>query len=378
MMKLTQWLQQLTQLNDFDIATIAANQFADIAASGITESADAIFTNEIFAASFQRTQVIIGLECWTKEVVQALHRYLRSKTCCIDRFVLINTVNPGLATWWQQWQKLYNEISFVIVDTHDFPFSAESIQPWTKFDLGSQHWPRQHWYSDFDSYSHDMIWSQRQLSVHKHFLYLGGSRPTGFFEDHAKEYLMLRLSEFQDQAWIECLYDLHSWQDIANWIDYQTYWADQRTIDRTHDLYNNFRLINANRSGSMIDIIHDTKSLYDQCFASVVRETVMTQPFGCITEKTFRAFYFQQFVIPTTLGGVDYLESLGFEFDHDMFDYSYQANKNFMARTQQLCESLNQFVNTYSVEDLRRHMLARRDLYLHNSELARQLTLLQV
>ena len=121
------------------------------------------------------------------------------------------------------------------------------------------------------------------------------------------------------------------------------------------------------------NIFTTSRKLYQHSFFTVVRETVMQQPYACIGEKTLRAFYYGQAVIPITYRSTEYLRKLGFQFIPEL-DVDFDQEKNFAVRMSRMIMLLSQFIAQHSKKDLQLLLKKHRDLFRHNSDLARKLT----
>ena len=363
MNQLNQWVQQQTQLPEFDIAGVIGIELHTDASL-----LDQVFQNHDFSRSFQRPQVILAVEAWTVNMLRYLHRYLRHRPNQISNYYLIVIGHPGIADWWQRFQDLAIDTSFNIVEVLDLPFTLQDLLPYAHQDITNKIWSRDQWYADItdrDDYT--------DQDIHYYFLYQAGTKSQSFDPGYAKEYLLLQMTAFQPQARVDRCYALSSHDAIVNWVDLATFWQDQQHVDTVSKLYHVANSAQCH-TANINTLMPDSAKCYENSFATVVRETVMTMPYGCVSEKTLRAFRFAQFVIPTTLRGVESLESAGFKFDHDLFDYSYQYQTDFVQRVRQLTQSLTQLINNNSLQDLRRHLHQRRDLYQHNQQQARKLT----
>jgi len=365
-MNLNQWLKQHPQLTEFDIAGIIC---------GDLHSHDAnlndVFHPECFQNSFYKKQIVISLESWTASMLMLLHDYLRSKSADIENFTVIIIGHPNIAKWWRSYCRLMAWSSFNILEVIDFPFDGKPLVKISYQNWPSGFWNRHRWYDDFKS-----IDLTARDTLKYHFTYMAGTRPDCLDQGYGKQYLALRMIDFEPKANVSLSWPLAKPDNILNWVDRATYWKNQTQTNEVISLYNK-----AARRGldslPQKNIIGSSAKLYKKSFATVVRETVMDQPFGCYTEKTFRAFYFGQFVIPTTHLGVEDLERLGFWFDHELFDFDYQYERDFTRRIEALCTRLKTFVEQSSLDDLQWHQKRYHQQYQHNSDLAFKLTQLQ-
>ena len=68
MNQLNQWLQQQTQLSEFDIAGVIGIELHEN--PGLLDQA---FCQHDFSRSFSRPQIILSVEVWTVDMLQHLH-----------------------------------------------------------------------------------------------------------------------------------------------------------------------------------------------------------------------------------------------------------------------------------------------------------------
>lgn len=358
-MNLAQWIKQITQLDEFDIAGIVYNQFDG-------PNYDEILLGHSFAASFQRPQIILALEVWSIDSLIDLQTYLRQKTCNIENFYITSAWQPRLATWWNNYcsSRVYNQRTFNIVEVFDIPFHDEYLQSLEFPGSVLNFWKRDSWYTD--CYNID-INSTKELNYY--FSYMCGTGPGGYDIGYAKHYLALQMLQFEPDAVVSLAWSLIDKHTLKSFVDYSLYWQDQDLVDLIDTQYQKVE----KRPTDQIPIdnfVPDSGKFYKNSFATVVRESFLTQPFGAITEKSLRALLAGQFIIPTTHLGVADLEDRHFQFDHNLFDYSYQFESNFIKRINLLCQSLREFIKSYSLQDLDLYRQTHLDMFIHNQNLA--------
>lgn len=164
-------------------------------------------------------------------------------------------------------------------------------------------------------------------------------------------------------------------QDLLNYVERLTGFCDQPTVlnfEKLYDQYVDPNTFKINLKHCLPDHpvkFNDPKWSIDQhCFASIVRETLLTDPWGCVTEKLMRCFIFGLFPIPvagSTL--IDTMTNFGFKFDTTLFDYSYLQEKDFFKRLQKLNVSMDKFISTYSLNDLNNYYIKNKSLFEHNA-----------
>jgi hypothetical protein len=105
------------------------------------------------------------------------------------------------------------------------------------------------------------------------------------------------------------------------------------------------------------------------CFAALVRETNMNQPFACQTEKTMRGFLHHQAVVPITYNGVADLESFGFWFPHDIIDYDYQHESDYLRRLDGAMAAVRDLADRLDMDDLQEYFVDNFSSFRHNATL---------
>jgi hypothetical protein len=100
MKRVTEWLRANIKLDQFDVAAVLINELH--AVSTAKEQLEKTFVDHDFCSSFQRSQVILGLEVWTAESLILLRDWLAQKCCQIDRYHVIVSGHPGIKAWWDR------------------------------------------------------------------------------------------------------------------------------------------------------------------------------------------------------------------------------------------------------------------------------------
>jgi hypothetical protein len=358
---LRDWIRSTTGLDDFDLAAVLIDDLHIM--DQARENLENTFAGHNFADSFDRNQVVLSLEVLTQQHLIELQRWLASRCCRINSYHVIIIGEPGISQWWQNYSDVMNLRSFRIIEVVDLPFGSESLRKsWPK----THSWFREFWYADIP----DTADLDRDLR--HHFLYLPGGSPNSLEPGLYKDYLACRLLDLPGGL-VDLRYGLSEADCLASWVDCESGWIDQQAVDEIREL--------RQQHGSQHDspVIYDTDlyvrtlPLYAHTFATVARESLMTQPWSCLGEKTLRPFMLGQFVIPTTLDAVSRLEDLGFWFDHAWFDFDYQKERDVIKRTRQLLRSLADLVQRPLMQ-CSQHLQDNRSRYQANSLLARQLT----
>ena len=304
-----------------------------------------IFTGFDWSQGFEHNIVIIYDETFTPEIAQSLHYWLRTKCTRIENIHVICLDNPA-AQWWQRWCDVMHERSYRVVDVlhtvnADRYFSGQT--PPLRDAQG----------------------------IHRHFSYWGGSYPS-----RSKNYLLMEISQYRPWAYVDNMGPLLPRQEILDYVENITYYQSQVTVDRIAQCYDELvrdhQFLSNVQGTKKHDEPFDGRGLQwhidQQCMACVVRETDDTLPYANITEKTLRAFWHGSMVIPISYQAVCDLERCGFQFAHDLFDYSYQHEPDFFRRVQALKRSLDRFIQQCPADRLPQLWHQHRRIWQHNAQ----------
>lgn len=357
------WIHKVTGLDDFDLAAVLVNDL-HVPATAQQDLANT-FASHDFAASFGRAQVIVSLEIWSRENLIYFQEWLAGRCCNIQNYHIIVIGQPGMADWWQRYTDIMYLRTFAICEVLDLPFSGNALrQSWPQ--LQPYHWCRERWYADID------LVPDLDRTLRWHCVYLPGSSSQSVEHGFYKDYLACLMMDLPGTL-VDLRFSLKDADTLANWLDAKLGWIDQASVDGIRELRR--RRGDEHDSPVIYDsqLYHRTLNLYRHSFATVARESIMTQPWSCIGEKTLRPFMLGQFVIPTSIDSVTRLEDLGFWFDRDWFDFNYERHRDVLHRTRALMTSLHDMVSK-DIAECQQHLQDHRAKYQANSELARQLT----
>lgn len=361
-MTLHEWIQRTVQLQDFDLAAVLTDQLH----GGDTEKQlAAAFAQHDFDASFHRPQIILSLEIWSRENLIAFQQWLSHRCCRIQSYHVVVIGQPGINAWWQRYSDIMQLRSFVLHETLDLPFGNTAMHSnWPR--MPRDHWLRERWYRDIiapPDLDRDLRW---------HCLYMPGGSSRSVESGFYKEYLACIMLDLPSTL-VDLRFALSPADVLANWTDAQSGWVDLQGVDRIREI----RQRQGDAHGDPVvydsELYPKTLPLYQHTFATVARESVMTQPWSCIGEKTLRPFMLGQFVIPTTVDAVTRLEDLGFWFDRDWFDFGYEKIRDPLERTQYLVRSLQHLVHR-DLAECAQHLRDHRSRYQANCDLAHELT----
>jgi hypothetical protein len=354
MSPLHNWIKNQILSDNFDFAGFIANELLEPG-----YDLNQALHPESYQLSFQNTQILLGLEVWTPGMLADLHDFLSKQCCDLSNFILIIIGHPGIAIWWESYKSLYQVSSFQIVEVSDCPLLTDQLQPLAQQTLDNEVWGRHNWYPK-------TIVNEQNLQYH--LLYMAGTLPGSFDSGYAKVYLRLSMSQNKNKTLIDRCWPLPKKQDFLSWLDYATLWKDEAHVKKFAAIYDSETSLPFTANTKAVSMAR-SQNLYANCFASVVRETVMTMPYGCVSEKTYKSFLYQHLVLPTTYQGVQHLEHLGFVFDHDFFNFDYQFEINFIERIKRLQYEIEKMC-ARSLLDLFEYKKAHRDMFEHNQRRA--------
>lgn len=320
---------------------------------------DDMFGSYDWTRSFSRRQILVYDEVLPSEVLEILHKWLRKKCADIENILLIVTHHTGTRDWWQDWCKTNNEKSFQL--TEIFFLTRPTATPSIKSFFSKKSTTRK-----------NIDWYTSQKTISKILSYYGGR-----YSSPEREYLFLKLQCFDHSlAHVDFLGNLSPKQDILSYVENITYYKNQMEIDYISNVYdqlvNNGWLLRPpyvfDCAIEDIDFAGPQWQTDRQCFASVVRETINSDKFACVTEKTLRAFLHHCVVIPIGFNAVNNLEKLGFWFPHDFIDYSYQSTRSFADRVHGMMAALDNLAQK-SFDVLQQYYLDNINKFQYNSDL---------
>lgn len=325
---------------------------------------DNIFSGIDWNIGFNTPMVILTNEDISTEIIIELHYWLRSKSTNIENIHLVTTSQTGTEEWWANWKSCMHQRSFSITDAlFDLPLYSfyidEVVLPGA-----------------------DTMISEIKKHVNKRFSYFGGS-----YQKDERDYLCLMLaSDFYHDSIIDYHGSFKSKQHILNRAEYVSYFCDQYTvkkISQTYDLYVRQNKIIANHDNLIdqfpfqqnepIDFSGLQWAIDRQCAFSIVRESSMDDVLSAVSEKTFRAFIHWKMVIPVGYKSVDYLKKFGFWFPEEIFDYSYQYEKDWHTRVKRIKDSVKKNIQEYTTSDLINFIQVNQDSFLKNASLVKSL-----
>lgn len=323
---LTRWIHSGKQPHGYEFAAHISRCFA-----GINDLPLEISAHD-WKRSFDIPQVIYYDERVTVEVVESLHQYLRTQCCDIENIVLLTSHCLGLESWWQDRCNLYREKSFRIkewlfVRTVTW---AQHFSDLTPMDGSYIRAKKSHIRYLFDSYGGTNPKLDRLYLALK----LRGLGEIGVVD------LMTPFSVTESQLTAHAMYlgyfkNCQEEQDIS--ALYQKYvYAGNLELDPFLYSVSSISKIKNEKLGP-----HGFQFALDQaCLSTVVNETDNTQPWAMVSEKTLRPFWHHNIVIPNAYQSVQLLESKGFWFPHDIIDYSYQEERDWLIRINRMLLSL--------------------------------------
>lgn len=283
--------------------------------------------------SFETMLVIVYDEWFEIQSLEIIHDFLRQQCCDIENIVLLTTHQLGINDWWQARCQLYHEKTFKIkewlfVRNKFNPTYFESLDPSDK------------------SIQHDIL-------LKNNIVYLFNSY-TGANPKLDRLYIGLKLKELEGIGIVDCITDFEfSEQQMINHAMYLGHFKNVKEEEKIFELYQKFVIDNRLRLDTALLTVPVGKVrnelfkykgaqfyIDSMCLATIVNETDNTQPWFMVTEKTLRAFWHHTVVIPVGYNSIHYLEQKGFWFPHDLIDYSYQTETDWLTRINLMIQSV--------------------------------------
>jgi hypothetical protein len=357
---------------NFDMVGMIGNQLIDVIARApilhpkdlyVADKLEEMFGSYDWLKSFERIQIIIYEELLTSEILVLLHKWLRTKCANIENIILITVQHTGIQSWWHEWCRIHHERSFDIKEMFFLDSPVKNVSM-----------------SAFMENTTLFNKSKKFYLTHRHnkwlFSYWGGT----YYTDE-RYYLLLTLSEFLEQAQIDFLGDFGDKNSILAYLENITYYKNQAEINKiadSHDFIKNNQFLVSMRPKSQAqkDELINFRGLQwqidRQCFASVIRETINSDRYACVTEKTLRVFLHHCVALPIGYRAVQGLEKYGFWFPHDLIDYSYQYIDIFYDRVNGLKLQLQKLAKK-PPSDLQDYYINNINNFLYNSKLVANL-----
>jgi hypothetical protein len=322
-----------------------------------------IFLNIDWTDSFSTKLVILTNEDVSSESIIELHYWLRTKCANIKNIFLITSQNLGTKQWWKNWCDAMHEISFNVIDfAYDTKVENFLIQ------TNNINW----------------LYKLEQIKTHasKWFSFYGGT-----YQKNERDYLCLMLAaDFYNDAVIDYNGIFLDKDNLLSYTENISRYQDQDSInklDRAYDCYVNDRSLIKNFS----ELVQEKKYVINEtidfsglqwyldrcCIFSIARETTMSDIYTGLSEKTLRSFLHWKMLIPVGYNSVNLLKGLGFWFPEDIFDYSYQFEKDWHQRVLKIKNSLHKIMREYCIRDMVQYIEDNKQNFLNNEELALKL-----
>ena len=281
--------------------------------------------------SFGMPQVIYYDERITIATLETLQNFFRARACNIENVVVITSHALGAAEWWQQRSKLYLEKTF-------------KIQEWLL--CRTMTWPK--WMSKLEILKEDEIKKQKKLRYF--FSFYGGTNPK-----MDRLYITLKVRDLAQFGVIDCLTNVRwtkeQFLNHAMWLTYFQDPSEEQEIMRLYDAYvSNDHIIPSHQFPQLADLPKGNPNIFSysgyhwrvdsMCLSTVCNETENMQPWAMVSEKTLIPFLHHNLVIPIGYRAVDFLEAQGFWFAHELIDYSYQYEPNWLTRLNLMIQSI--------------------------------------
>lgn len=287
------------------------------------------------------TLVVFCDELITVQTLKVLHQYFRHQSCDIENIIIVTSHAVGVADWWKQYVALHQERSFNIQE-----WLIVRTMRWQKFFQGSS------------------LPDRNELDKNIQRLFNSYSGTNARLD---RQYLALKLRGLGDIGVVDMMSDFSTTrQQLVNHAYYLGYFKNGQEEELIQALYDQYVHDSRLVLDGMISHIAAPKTnpgdfdgqswqltmpafagckswqyqLDRLCLATVVNETNNIEPWCMISEKTLRPFWHHCAVIHPGYQSTARLEAMGFWFPHDIFDYSYQHEPDWLTRLNKMIASI--------------------------------------
>lgn len=273
-----------------------------------------------WAMSFAQPLVIFYDERLTVNVLNLFQQLLRAQCCDIENIILLTSHGVGLSDWWVEKNSVYQEKTFKIKEWIFSRCVCWQTVCFQNLKLNSD------------------LFNNKNI---KYFFnhYAGGNTKLD------RLYISLKLRELENIGIVDCLAKFSvSKEQLISHAMYLGYFKNSNEEEKISELYEKYVFNNQLTLDPVVLDVPERKRhiLFDyqmsqfyidsMCLATVINETDNTQPWTMVTEKTLRCFWHHNIAIPNGYNCVKHLEQKGFWFPHDLIDYSYQAEPDWLTR----------------------------------------------
>jgi hypothetical protein len=319
-----------------------------------------VFLNVDWSDSFSNKLVILTNEDISPESIIELHYWLTTKCSNVKNIFLITSQNLGTEQWWENWCETMHEISFNVIDLAFDTFNKKFIDQINNLD-------------------HRVKLNEIKKHATKWFSFYGGT-----YQKNERDYLCLMLAaNFYNVSVIDYIGKFATKDELLNYSERITKFCDQSTIDKLSRAYDQF-VINNNFVLNFPNILKNNTPLPCEpinflglqwqidktCIFNIARETTVSDIYTGISEKTLRSFLHWKVLIPLGYNSVNLIKNLGFWFPEDIFDYSYQYEKDWHRRVLKIIDSLHKVMTQYTISDMIIYIENNKQNFLKNEQSA--------
>jgi len=299
------------------------------------------FLNKVdLTKSFNSKLILIYDEVLPTEILLAIHFWFHKKCCNLKNIILITTHTMGVEKWYQQYLRLFGYNGIRVIEA---PLISTT---YTKHKL-----------------TFSPIISKFNKDLKFYFSYYGGSYGSLERDFLATIFLDINLGYVDYMAGFTS-----NINQFNNYSEQQSNFLDRNFVDQIIQVRKNtnFKITTQEFAEPFGKKDGFQFNLDCQSACHIIRETMNDTPYSIVTEKTIRSFLHKQIPIPLGLEAIDNLEAVGFKFDHNIIDYSYQFESNFYKRMKLVCKQIENLSNNYTLKDLENYFSAHEDLLCYN------------
>jgi hypothetical protein len=310
----------------------------------VHEWLDANITADL-ARSFTETLIFVYDETLPAELLMYIHTWFHRQCCDITNIIFLTTHTRGLSHWYNQYLQVHGHRGFRVVEA-----TWLSVLFWDVSRLNT-----------ITPAPADI----HQRTFHNYFSFYGGTRSS-----LEQDLLAAMACTRKHLAHIEYMGQFQTDPNkFYGYIEQNTYFKNQAVVNQLIEIKNTVKLpIAANsRRFDTFDYQSVQWGIDQHSVCQVLRETCTDSQFSILTEKTLRAFLHWQIPLPLSgVGTVDLLENLGFEFCHDLIDYSYQYQPVYYDRIHGALQQIDRLAQQYTLTEMQDVFAKYQRIFEHN------------
>jgi len=305
-------------------------------------SFEKMFSKDLLPKTFNEKLLFVYDDILYDSTVNYLHTWLSEQVCNIENIIILSTPTYNLSEWYQKFCNLNLTKGFKIID-------GALVLHSTCDRL-------------LKNYSIDKNKKCQNLNFSYYFDWYGGTK-----SDMTRDFLTCWFGQFDPYGYLEYSSGFVSTvKEFDQYLERITSFSDRQKCD---DLLAIRKTINLNHTDiSNFDVwntvLINNNDIGKKCAFHIMREPGLTFPWILLTEKVLKNFLDMRVPLPIGFKSITALETLGFKFDHNLIDYSYQNEPIFYNRLVKLSNEIYRIINNYTLEELSK--VFNYDVIQHN------------